>query len=162
MIMAEDTTNKKDIDLQSSLFGPNKVNKNILGIVCAGCWWPDFKIELYTHNTTLLFNHIGQSDWIIVNLDASGGMVDLPGNPNLVRKILRSMFSVNPKYIFPADQFHLASKILTPLKVTLFISRRNKVSDITAWLQTFRNNEKHLCGSCTRPFFCINRLFSSV
>ena len=117
----------------------------MLGIIRAGCQWPDFKIELCAHNTTLLYNHIGQRDQIIVNLDASGGMVDLPGNKNLAGEILHSLFSVNSKYIFPADQFHLASKILTPLKVTEFVSSRNKAPDITAWLQTFRNDEKQLC-----------------
>jgi hypothetical protein len=147
------------IDLESRLNIKDQ-STDLLGIVRKVELAPNVTWHLWTKGSIQLYQRLGQGGKLILNVDATGGLVNIQGIEGVTDKILHTKVTLSPKYALVRKEMMRDKsllRMLSPLTVAEMISNSNKGVDITAFFRRFIQDAKdcHPEEPQPRPLMCM-------
>jgi hypothetical protein len=132
MLLAEEKC--VDQDLESRVY-ISDTSTDFLGIVRfaqfgGGC----VKWQLWTKNSLMLYHLLENGGNLILNVDATGGLLDIPGVHGVAGKILHTKIAISPKYaLLDGKTTNTDDKTLgllvSPLTAAEMISNKNTAKE---------------------------------
>jgi len=107
-----------------------------------------FRAHLWTKKALKIYHYLGKGGHLIINIDATGGLLDFPAVEHAKGKILHMIMAVSPKYALLADGRYLREKtvgrMLSPLKLAEMASNQNTADDYYQMYRALIADEKEL------------------
>jgi hypothetical protein len=158
LMLVKSITDQCDVESRVKI---EDTSSDLLGILRMTQVSPSFTLHLWTKSAVQLFHHLGKSGKLILNADATGGLVDIKGVAGVSGKILHTKVMVSPKYTL-VDQETMKDKALTrlisPLTMAEMISNKNTAVDITQMYQKFIEDSSNFGDaeeSPVKPLMCM-------
>jgi len=127
----------EDSDTRSNI---GDSSRNLLGIVRKVELCPSFQIQMWTKAAVQLFQHLGRGKQLVINVDATGGLLDFPAVQELKHKIQHTKITVSPKYAL-VDRAQMQDKrvarMLSPLTIGGMVSNKNTAAEVHKFYSAF-------------------------
>jgi hypothetical protein len=140
VMIARSIMDKQDLKARDAI---GDSSADVLGIIQSVELCPDFRMCMWTKTSVQLFQHLAKTGMLILNVDATGGLLDFPMVEELKEKILHTKMAVSPKYALVASEDmrdKTVSRMLSPLTIAEMVSNRNRGYDIHKFYQDFLKN----------------------
>jgi len=133
---------------------------DVMGIVRSISLFPDFRMYLWTKQSAQLYHQLAKSDKLILNIDATGSLLNFTAVEDLKDKILHTKVTVSPKYVI-VDAKHMrdktVSRMMSPLTLAEMASNKNTAKDYREFYENFLASveEVHPGEAKLRPLLCL-------
>ena len=131
---------------------------NCLGIIRKVALCPSVQFHLWTKNSLHLYHSLGKNNRLVINMDATGGLLDFPMVDKLKDKVLHTKLTINPKYALlngKSTTDNTVGRMLSPITVAECVSNKNTVTDIVEFLSSMRDCENDLFGENINPLIVM-------
>ena len=119
-----------------------------------------FKMHLWTKSSMQLYHSLGRSGNLILNIDATGGLLNFPTIEPLKDKLLHTKLTLSGKYVLVDEdvmQETNVNRLLSPVMVAEMVSNKNTAADYVDFYRKVLESEALLFPNeqAVTPLMCM-------